>query len=110
MSSNTGDVNDGLKLFLTAKEVSHATTLGLTAVWALIHTGDFPPPRLLSKGRSGWLLSEVVAWAETRPVSKLPPPPNAGAGATTAARQARANKECTSAVCTPLDQQTSTVQ
>ena len=26
----------------------------------------------------GWLLREVMEWAETRPVSELPPPPNTG--------------------------------
>lgn len=36
-------------------------------------------PRMLSGRRVGWLLREVEEWAEARPVSDLPPPPNTGA-------------------------------
>ena len=35
--------------------------------------------RQLSGQRVGWLVREVQEWAESRPVSNLPPPPNTGA-------------------------------
>ncbi|UKI11834.1 hypothetical protein ACLUPT_11990 [Variovorax sp. SCN45] len=34
---------------------------------------------MLSGRRVAWLVREVEAWAESRPVSNLPPPPNTGA-------------------------------
>lgn len=40
---------------------------------------DFPAPRLLSPRRTGYLLAELRAWGQSRPVSTLPPPPNTGA-------------------------------
>lgn len=39
----------------------------------------FPKPRLLAGRRVGWLVSELDAWCESRPVSNLLPPPNTGA-------------------------------
>ena len=39
----------------------------------------FPQARLLSPRRTGYLLSELRAWGQDRPVSTLPPPPNTGA-------------------------------
>jgi prophage regulatory protein len=44
----------------------------------LVRKGEFPAPRQLSGRRVGWLLSEIKAWAESRPVSQIPPPPNTG--------------------------------
>lgn len=41
--------------------------------------GRFPKPRLLSGRRVGYLVREIEEWAEQRPVSDLPPPPNTGA-------------------------------
>ena len=45
----------------------------------LVRAGDFPRPRQLSAGRVGWRVAELEEWADTRPVSTLPPPPNTGA-------------------------------
>lgn len=39
----------------------------------------FPKPRLLLGRRVAWLVSELDAWCESRPVSNLLPPPNTGA-------------------------------
>ena len=36
----------------------------------------FPKPRKISSNRVGWLVRKVTEWAELRPVSDLPPPPN----------------------------------
>lgn len=45
-----------------------------------VREGRFPRPRLLSGRRVAWLVREVEAWAESRPVADLPPPPNTGHG------------------------------
>ena len=59
----------------TAESVSLSTS----TVQNLIRKGEFPAPRILSKGRVGWLVEEIQAWAKDRPISDLPPPPNTGA-------------------------------
>jgi prophage regulatory protein len=45
----------------------------------MVREDDFPKPRQLSGRRVGWLVRELEAWAESRPVSDLPPPANTGA-------------------------------
>lgn len=42
---------------------------------ALVANGDLAPPRKISAGRVGWLWRELQAFAESRPVSDLPPGP-----------------------------------
>lgn len=50
------------------------------ATWqTLVREGKAPQPRQLSGRRVGWLMRELEEWAETRPISDLPPPPNTGA-------------------------------
>ena len=67
------------KLFLDLNEVAFALSLSASGVQSLVRAGNFPAPRQLSDRRVGWLYKEVEAWAEGRPVSNLPPPPNTGA-------------------------------
>jgi len=64
-----------------------AAALGISkgTVEALVRNGDLPPPRKISAGRTGWLWRELVAWAEARPVSTLPPGPGRQAEDPTAA-------------------------
>jgi prophage regulatory protein len=38
----------------------------------------FPRPRALSANRNGYLMSELRAWGETRPIADRLPPPNTG--------------------------------
>jgi prophage regulatory protein len=45
----------------------------------LVRENHAPKPRVLSGRRVGWLVRELEAWAESRPVSDLLPPPNTGA-------------------------------
>lgn len=61
---------------LVAREDA-AAALGVSkgTVEALVRAGDLPPPRRISAGRTGWLWRELVAWAETRPVSDMAPGP-----------------------------------
>lgn len=56
---------------------SAATALGVSdsTVEALVRTGDLPPPRRISKGRTGWLWRELQEFAESRPVSDAAPGP-----------------------------------
>jgi prophage regulatory protein len=42
----------------------------------LVREGNAPKPRVLSGRRVGWLVRELRAWAEARPVSEMLPPPN----------------------------------
>lgn len=65
-----------MKLYLNLTEVAMCLTLSEPTVQRMVREGSFPAPRLLSGRRVGWLVREVEAWAEGRPVSDLPPPPN----------------------------------
>jgi len=54
------------------------TSLSKSTIEAEVRAGNFPKPRQLAGRRTGYLVTEVKAWAESRPVSDLPPPPNTG--------------------------------
>lgn len=66
------------RLYIDLPEVSNLVTLGVATIQRMVRENQFPRPRKLSSNRVGWLLREVEAWAEERPVSDLPPPPNTG--------------------------------
>lgn len=66
-------------IFLDLPAVVQAVALSESTVQELVRQGQFPPPRQLSGRRVGWLVRELEAWAESRPVSQLLPPPNTGA-------------------------------
>jgi prophage regulatory protein len=66
-------------IFLDLPSVAQAVSLSESAVQGLVRKGEFPQPRQLSDRRVGWLMPEVQEWAESRPVSQLPPPQNTGA-------------------------------
>lgn len=66
-------------LYLDIQAVVATVSLSEPTVQKLVRENLFPKPRLLSGRRVGWLTREVEEWAETRPVSDLPPPPNTGA-------------------------------
>ena len=66
-------------IFLDLPAVVQAVALSESTVQELVRQGQFPPPRQLSGRRVGWLVREVTEWAESRPVSTLPPPPNTSA-------------------------------
>lgn len=46
----------------------------------LTRKDEFPKPRKLSPGRTAYLVRELVAWMESRPVSDILPPVNSGHG------------------------------
>lgn len=59
--------------------VSALVTLSEASIQKMVARNEFPRPRQLSGRRVAWLLREVQEWAEARPHSDLPPPPNTGA-------------------------------
>ncbi|MBF9263913.1 helix-turn-helix transcriptional regulator [Paracidovorax cattleyae] len=64
--------------YLDREQAAAFVALKESTMLSLVRTGEFPKPRLLSKQRTAWLVRELEEWAEKRPVSDLPPPPNAG--------------------------------
>ncbi|WP_082616397.1 AlpA family transcriptional regulator [Massilia sp. Root418] len=66
------------RIYVDLPEVASVLSLATATIQKLVRQNEFPPPRKLSAQRVGWLLREVEAWAEERPVSDLPPPPNTG--------------------------------
>lgn len=66
-------------IFLDLPTVAQVVALSESTVQELVRQGQFPQPRQMSGRRVGWLVREVQEWAESRPVSNLPPPPNTGA-------------------------------
>lgn len=64
------------RIYVDLPEVASLLTLATATVQKMVREEAFPKPRQLSGRRVGWLLREVEEWAEQRPVSDLPPPPN----------------------------------
>ena len=67
------------RIYVDLPEVAILVTLATATIQRLVRENDFPKPRKISSNRVAWLLREVETWAEERPVSDLPPPPNTGA-------------------------------
>lgn len=74
--------------YLELESVASFVALSETTVQRLVREESFPKPRLLSGRRVAWLVREVEAWAEERPVAELPPPKNTGCRKAKAARPA----------------------
>ncbi|OGT40578.1 MAG: hypothetical protein A3E81_03605 [Gammaproteobacteria bacterium RIFCSPHIGHO2_12_FULL_36_30] len=49
-------------------EVRKITGLSDTTIWRLEKSKKFPQRRRLSSSACGWLLSEILTWARSRPV------------------------------------------
>jgi prophage regulatory protein len=65
-------------IYIDLPDLPSIVTLGETTIQKMVREGTFPKPRQLSGRRVAWLLREVEEWAENRPISELPPPPNTG--------------------------------
>ncbi len=65
-------------IFMDLQSVAAALSISASTVQALVRARDLPGPRKISGNRVGWLRREVVEWAERRPLSDIPPPPNTG--------------------------------
>ena len=66
-------------IFMDLPTVAQVVAMSTATIERLEREGQFPKRRQLSGQRVGWLVREVQEWAESRPVSQLPPPPNTGA-------------------------------
>ena len=62
-------------LFVERDDAAIALSISVSTLEALVRTKELPPPRKISKGRVGWLWREIEEFAESRPVSELPPGP-----------------------------------
>ncbi|NMG76874.1 helix-turn-helix transcriptional regulator [Aromatoleum diolicum] len=67
------------RIFIDLPTVAEVVALSESTIQELVRLGQFPAPRQTSGRRVGWLVREVEQWAESRPASSLPPPPNTGA-------------------------------
>lgn len=67
-------------LYLARSEAAAYVSLAESTIEKLVAANEFPPPRKLTKGRTGWLVDELDAWGRARPVSDLAPARNSGYG------------------------------
>ncbi len=65
-------------LYVQLVDLPKVIALSTATIEREIRSGNFPKPRQISGRRVAWLLRDVEEWAEKRPVSELPPPPNTG--------------------------------
>ena len=57
-------------------DTANFLALSVSTVERLVREGRFPKPRVLASRRVGWLVRELEAWLEERPVSEQLPPEN----------------------------------
>lgn len=62
-------------LIVDREQAAAALSIGDSTLEDLVRKGDLPPPRRISKGRTGWLWRELAEFAESRPVSDAAPGP-----------------------------------
>jgi len=60
--------------FLRLRDVTQATSLGPSAIYARIARGEFPAPRRISSRCSVWDAEAVYEWMRSRPVAVGPRP------------------------------------
>lgn len=86
------------QIYLDLPAVAEVLSLSETTVQKLVREDEqFPKPRMLSGRRVGWLAREIEAWAESRPVSTMLPPPNTGRRKRRASQQQAPQVEQTAA-------------
>ncbi len=73
--------------YLEKGDAAQYLSISESTLERLVRQRDLPQPRLLSGRRTAYLVRELDEWAESRPVSNLPPPSNTGN------RRARDNDE-----------------
>jgi prophage regulatory protein len=62
-------------LMVDREHAANALGISERTLENLVASGELPPPRKISKQRVGWLWRELQDFAESRPVSDLPPGP-----------------------------------
>jgi len=60
-------------IFLSKAEVLRKIPITPPTLWSWCRTGKFPPPRVISENKVGWLASEVDAWMAARPLRTYKP-------------------------------------
>lgn len=63
-------------LIVTLSQAAALLTLSTRTVQGLVREGRIPKPRLLSRGRVGWLLTDIERYVASLPESDLLCPPN----------------------------------
>lgn len=56
-----------MEKILSKTEVAELTGMSTVTIWRREKELDFPPRRQISRGRVGYLLSEVERWMSDRP-------------------------------------------
>lgn len=67
-------------MYLAREEAARFLSISTTTLETMAAKCEAPGPRQVSKGRVGWLVEELEAWARNRPKSELLPPPDSGYG------------------------------
>lgn len=65
-----------MKFYLELEAAADSLSVSPTTLQRMVREGDFPAPRKISGRRVGWLVREIEAWCESRPVSDQLPPAN----------------------------------
>lgn len=68
-----------LPIIMNIAKVAEVTSVSVTTLERMTREGKFPRPRKISDKRVGWLVTDVVNWANDLPVSDHLPPTNTGA-------------------------------
>ena len=63
---------------LRRREVEEITGLSRSTIYRLMDAGEFPQAKSIGPNCVRWLLSEIIAWMESRPLARgRARPPNA---------------------------------
>lgn len=73
--SKTVAIIQAAPLILARDDAAKALGISTSGLEALVRRGELPRPRRISEGRTGWLWRDLLAFAESRPVSDLSPGP-----------------------------------
>lgn len=65
-----------MKFYLELEAAADSVSVSPATLQRMVREGEFPAPRQISGRRVGWLVREVEAWCEARPVSDQLPPKN----------------------------------
>lgn len=63
-------VHNNSDSYIRKHELRRITGLSDTTIWRLEKKKQFPQRRQLSASATGWLLSEVLIWLESRPAKQ----------------------------------------
>lgn len=75
MNNRRATIIQAPPLLVGRVEAARALGISDSTVELLVRQGELPPPRQISKGRTGWLWRELQEFAESRPVSIMLPGP-----------------------------------